>query len=108
MSRRINWRTVAVVAAGLILAYGAWHWSIWQARASIAAGFGARIACSCRYVEGRDIKSCRSDFAGLPSMWIVRLSDRPEERAVDASVPLLARRSARAVPGFGCVIDGRK
>lgn len=105
MSARINWWIVALAATGLVLAYGAWHWSAWGRKASIAAGFGARVACSCRYVEGRDISSCKTDFEGLPSMGLVHLSDRPGEHAVQASVPLLARRSARAVPGFGCVMD---
>lgn len=105
MMARINWRIVVLPAAGLVLAYCAWHWSAWTHKASIAAGFGARVACSCRYVEGRDMASCRTDFDGLPAMALVRIGDRPDERAVEASIPLLARRSARAVPGFGCVMD---
>lgn len=108
MSARFNWRIVALPAAGLVLAYGAWHWSAWASKASIAAGFGARVACSCRYVEGRDIASCKTDFEGLPAMGLVLLSDQPDERTVEASVPLLARRSAHAVPGFGCVMDRRE
>lgn len=105
MTARLNWRILALAAACMALAYCVWNWSAWQQKASIAAGFGARIGCSCRYVEGRDIKSCRTDFTGLPSMGLVRLTDRPEARGVAASVPLLARRTAHAVPGFGCVID---
>lgn len=107
MSRRNNWQIAVLAAAALALAYGAWNWSAWRHKASIAAGFGARVACSCRYVEGRDIGSCGTDLAGLPYMGLVRLSDRPDARAVDASVPLLARRSARAVPGFGCVMESQ-
>jgi len=106
MTARINWRIIAVALTLGVAAFCAWNWAAWRAKASIAAGFGARVACSCRYVEGRDIKSCGTDLAGLPSMGVVHLSDRPEARAVDARVPLLARRTARAVPGFGCVMDG--
>lgn len=104
---RVNtwWRWAALALAGAIVLWCAWHWSGWTARAKIAAGFGARIACSCRYIEGRDLKSCRTDFAGLEGMWAVRLSDDAEGKAVHASVPLLATRKASYRPGFGCMID---
>lgn len=105
MTARIDWRIIAVAVALVVATFCAWNWAAWQRKASIAAGFGARVACSCRYVEGRDMRSCGTDLAGLPSMGLVHLSDRPEWRAVDASVPLLARRTARAVAGFGCVMD---
>jgi peptidoglycan/LPS O-acetylase OafA/YrhL len=107
MLRRLDWRLVAITVAILIIAFCTWHWSEWQRRAGIAAGFGARIACSCRLVEGRDIGSCRTDFRRLNGMGWVRIADAADGRGVEASVPLLARRSARIVPGFGCVIDNR-
>lgn len=105
--RRPDWRLVAVVVAVLVVAYCAWHWAAWQRRAWIGAGFGARIACSCRKVEGRDLGSCQSDFRRLSGMGLVHISDRSDGAGVDASVPLLAHRTARLVPGFGCVIEDR-
>jgi hypothetical protein len=106
MASRIDWRIVAGIAALLILGYCWWNWAHWQRRAHIGAGFAARVGCSCRYVEGRPIGSCKTDLAGLPGMAMVSLSDRPEDHAVVARIPFLASRSAHAVPGFGCIMDG--
>ena len=47
--------------------------------------------------------SCHGDKE--PGMAMVRLADKPEERAVEAHVPLLASRTARFKPGWGCLLD---
>jgi hypothetical protein len=107
MKRRLDWRLPALAVVLLILLFCAWNWSAWRDRAWIAAGFGARIACSCRHVEGRSLDSCRTDFARQTGMGLVHLADSPEGKGVDASVPLLAHRTARLVPGFGCLIENR-
>ncbi len=99
------WRWPALALAAIAVLWCALHWSAWRARAELAAGFGARIACSCRYIEGRDIKSCKTDFAGLKGMWAVRLADDAEGKTLHASIPLLAARAAQYRPGFGCMID---
>src|SRR5687768_9233328 len=99
-TRYLRWAALLLAVAAAL--YCAWHWSAWRYRAGMAAGFGARIACSCRYIEGRDLKSCKTDFKGLEGMWMVRLSDDAEGRAINGSVPLLASRKATYIPGFGC------
>lgn len=91
--------------AALVILYVAISWQRWQLRAQMAAGFGARIACSCRYIEGRGLESCKSDFAGLKGMGLVSLADDPATRSVSASVPLLAKRSAAFRQGYGCLPD---
>lgn len=102
-NRVARWAGLALAA--LALAFIASHWPRWQLRATVAAGFGARMACSCRYIEGRDLKSCQGDFKGLEGMGLVRLSDDPEHRTVRASVPLMAGRKAVFRQGFGCLPD---
>lgn len=102
-NRALHFSAVALLAlAGLYLAINGPRW---QRRASLAAGLGAHMACSCRYIEGRDLQSCRSDFAGLGGMRLVRLSDDPAMKTVRASVPLLSTREAVFKPGFGCMPD---
>ncbi len=83
--------------------YIAISWPGWQREAGQAAGLSARIACSCRYVEGRPAGSCDGELAGMPWMTLVRHADDPQARRVTASVPLMARRSARFRDGFGCL-----
>jgi hypothetical protein len=47
--------------------------------------------------------SCADDKA--PGMALVRLEDLPDDKAVRATVPLLAARTARYKPGWGCLLD---
>jgi hypothetical protein len=98
-------RWVLCALAAIALLYLAISWPRWTLRAQMAAGFGARIACSCRYIDGRSLESCKSDFKGLDGMGLVRFSDDPAHRAVQASVPLLARRNATFRQGYGCIPD---
>ena len=67
------------------------------------AAFGARTACSCRYVAGRDLTDCKKDFE--PGMSVVFLSDDEDEKAVTAYVPLVASETARFRKGYGCVLE---
>ena len=92
---------VAVILLATI-GYAVWQFPTWQALAETGAAYGARIGCSCRYVQGRDIGSCPTDFE--PGMEIVSIEDLPEERAVRASVPLLASRTAQFEGASGCVL----
>jgi len=73
-----------------------------KAQAEAGSAYGARVGCSCRYVEGRDIGNCERDF--VPGMALVSLSDDPETRTVTASVPLLGSASARYVGVSGCLM----
>lgn len=101
-----GWQRWALAAlAVLVILYLAVHWPRWQQRAQVATGFGARIACGCRYIDGRSLESCKGDFKGLEGMGLVRLTDDQDARAVEGWVPLLARRKATFKPGFGCLPD---
>lgn len=91
------------VAAMLLLVLGGWAAFALRGRAAVGAAYGARMTCSCRYVEGRAMGSCQDDKE--PGMAMVRLNDLPDAKAVEASVPLLARRTARFKPGWGCLLD---
>jgi membrane protein DedA with SNARE-associated domain len=90
---------IVLILCGLL----AWNGPRLLARAQLGAAYGARLGCSCRYVEGRAMGSCADDKA--PGMALVRLEDLAESRAVKASVPLLASRTARFRPGWGCLLD---
>jgi len=103
MSSRPKWiYALAAIALALFLLL-AWNWTAMRARAAVGAGFGARVTCSCRYVEGRSMESCKGDKE--PGMALVTLSDDPESRSVEASVPLLASHTARYRKGWGCLLD---
>ncbi|WP_328585419.1 hypothetical protein [Croceicoccus estronivorus] len=67
------------------------------------AAYGARIGCSCRFVDGRDLKSCKRDMED--GMGMVILSEDDEAKSVTARVPLLATATAQYRRGWGCVLD---
>lgn len=83
---------------------GLWFaWPTLDAYATTAASFGARTACSCRHLGGREVSDCTRDFE--PGMGMVFLSEDEEARSVTATVPLLARQTASYMPGFGCILE---
>lgn len=87
----------------LVSGYALWRFPDWRSQAQLGAAYGARMGCSCRFVQGRDIESCRRDAE--PGMEFVSITDVPDVRAVEASVPLLASRTAHYVAGTGCILD---
>jgi hypothetical protein len=78
-----------------------WNWGSITGQAKVGAAYGAHIACSCRYIEGRDMASCETDME--PGMEIVSLSDDPENKRVTATVMFLAEAVAERRGAFGCV-----
>ena len=66
----------------------------------LGVGYGARVACGCRYIGNRSLADCKKDFE--PGMEAIRLSEDPKTKTVTASVPLIASRSARFDPVLGC------
>jgi len=98
-----RWRRIALALAAILAALGWYYGPDLLARAETGAAYGARVACSCRYVGGRDLKDCRKDFE--PGMELVSLSEDAEAKSVTASVPLLANQTATYREGYGCVLE---
>lgn len=71
--------------------------------AAAGTGYGARNACSCRYISGRPLGDCREDF--VPGMEAVLLTQDEDRRSVTAYIPLLHSETARFREGFGCVLE---
>ena len=74
-------------------------------RGDAAAGtaYGARVACSCRFVAGRSMDDCAKDK--LAGMELVRFSADDGAKSVTASLPAIASATARYREGYGCVLD---
>lgn len=94
------------VVLAVVVLVGALAWGYREpidGYATLGSAFGARTACSCRYVAGRSLEDCRKDFE--PGMEWVFLSDDPASRSVTARVPPLASDTARYREGYGCVLE---
>lgn len=96
--RRRLWPWLLLAA---VLALAIWYYPTVKAQAEAGSAYAARIGCSCRYVQGRALDSCKRDFE--PGMEIVSVGDDVATKTVTGSVPLLASRSARYAGASGCV-----
>jgi hypothetical protein len=101
---RARWpkRIALLVLLALVLAL-AWYWTPLKAQAGVGAAYGARVACACRYIGGRDLDSCKGDF--VDGMGIVMLGESVEDKSVTATVPLLASETATWRKGEGCTLE---
>jgi hypothetical protein len=97
-------RKIGYVAAALFGLAAIWfvlNFAHIKSQAQLGAAYGAHIACSCHYIEGRTLASCESDFE--PGMEMVRLSADDDNQRIRASIPLLAEAYAERRGSFGCL-----
>lgn len=96
-------RRLALVLVLLLGAALALYWQPLNSHAATGASYGARVACSCRYVGERPLSDCRQDFE--PGMELVRLSEDEDTQSVTARFPLLSSQTATFRKGEGCVLE---
>jgi hypothetical protein len=101
--RRRHWRSLVLLLIVAGIALLAWFRQPMESYALTGASYGARMGCSCRFVEGRELGDCRKDFE--PGMGLVRLSEDATAKSVTASFPLLAHQTASYREGQGCVLE---
>jgi hypothetical protein len=87
----------------MVIAAMAWIWTPAQRYAATGTAYGARVACSCRYVAGRSLADCHKDMEGAVG-W-VSLSEDPASHSVTASYPLFAHQTAVFHEGWGCQLQ---
>lgn len=100
--RRI-WMRLAAWLAILAVSLLIWVWKPLTGNAEAASSVAARVACSCRFVAGRDLESCRTDFE--PGMGPVMLSEDGEAHSITARYAFLAPQTATYREGAGCVLE---
>ena len=93
-------RWIAIAVFWVLLVAGALAWEWMRDRSTVGAGYVAKEICSCVFVGGRSLDSCRPDVpASMDRVEVELGADR-----VRASVTGLAERIARHEPPFGCVL----
>jgi hypothetical protein len=102
-AKPVRWKFWLCIAALLLLAFVVWNFSSWQRQAEVGAAYGARIGCSCHFIQGRSLESCATDFE--PGMELVSIERIEGEQRIRASVPVLASRTARFAGATGCVLE---
>ncbi|MFN3749400.1 MAG: hypothetical protein ACK4SJ_12020 [Sphingorhabdus sp.] len=89
------------IAIALLVGWFVLNFADIKEQAKLGASYGAHVACSCRYIEGRTLASCKSDFED--GMEMVSVRDDPANRRITATVPLLAKAVAERRGEFGCI-----
>ena len=100
---RGRWPKIALVLllAGVALFYAYREPLFGYAHTGVA--YGARIGCSCRYIDGRELGSCKGDMED--GMHFVFLSEDDEKKRVTARIPMLGSATAQYREGWGCVLE---
>ncbi|MEH6790461.1 hypothetical protein [Parasphingorhabdus sp.] len=86
----------------ILLAVMAYNFSFIKGQLNVGTAYGARVACSCHYIGGRDLKDCEKDFE--PGMEVIGLSLDEERKRVTASALMIASATAEFREGWGCVM----
>lgn len=100
IGRKIGYAVLVILLLGLIWLIFSWNGI--KNSAHVGTAYGAHIVCSCRYIEGRDLESCKTDLEdGMES---ISLSDDPENKRISASLSFLSEAVAEKRGEFGCII----
>lgn len=93
---------VALIAATLATAagYGVWQTSI---SADVGAAAMAKVMCSCVFVDGRTLESCRGDDP--PGFEQISVSVDMKARTATGTAAGLVSRRARFNDGYGCTLE---
>ncbi|TMM48149.1 hypothetical protein [Qipengyuania marisflavi] len=100
--RSRRWFWLILIAAALAGA----AWIVWgegvRKTGAAATAYGARVACSCRFVAGRSLDDCGKDK--LEGMELVSFSEDEAGKSVTAAIPLIASDTATYRKGYGCML----
>ena len=86
----------------VLVAVLAYNYAFIKGQLNIGTAYGARVACSCHYVGGRDIEDCRKDFE--PGMELIDLTLDDVRKRVTASALMMESATAEFREGWGCVL----
>ena len=101
---RSPWRRrILLLGLALVVALVGFFWKPLNGYAEAGAAYGARVACSCRFVGGRPLDDCKKDFE--PGMELITLSEDAQGKSVTARFPLLASETATYRDGPGCQLQ---
>jgi len=100
-------RKIAVGAVPVFVALVALVWFRWvlplQNAVDIGSAMLAKQVCSCVYVAGREVATCRQDLTAETDP--IKLEVLADENRVRAWIPGLGNRSAIYRDGFGCTLE---
>lgn len=93
------WLIALAIAAVLVAVF----WQPVAGYAQAGAAYGARVACSCRFVAGRSLADCKKDFES--GMELISLSEDAAAKTVTARFALVHAETATWRESQGCVLE---
>ncbi len=96
-------RNLVLLALVIGIAVTAWFWTRMRETSLASAAYAAQTGCLCHFAARRDIDACAVD-PGVVRDW-VSLGADAAAGTVTATVPMLARQTARWTPAQGCVLE---
>ncbi len=104
--RRLSNRTLLILGAAMLAGVIAFAYREPIAGySSVGAAYGARIGCTCHFVDGRPMSECRDAMDVEDGPGLLFLSTDDENQSVTARVPMLAQETAHYRKGWGCVLE---
>lgn len=99
----MRWRWIAVGVAAVVVAVGGYFgWRTAEA-AGVGAAAMAKVVCSCVFLDGRTLESCRADdppgFEGVP------VSLDPATKTATGTLFGIISRRATYHEGYGCTLE---
>ncbi len=98
-----RWVWVLAVAALAIAAIGWFYRAPITGTAGAGTAYAARVACSCRFVGGRNLEDCGKDL--LTGMELITLKEDVDAKSVTARFPFIISETATYRKGYGCVLE---
>jgi hypothetical protein len=92
-----------LLGLGLVVLLAVVFWRPIASYAVTGSAYGARVACSCRFVGGRSLADCEKDLES--GMELVTLSEDAGAKSVTARFALLSPQTATFREGEGCVLE---
>lgn len=87
---------------GILGPAATWAGNMDAKTATIIVNYAAEQTCSCMFVSGRTLKSCKTDFDPFAKPYV---TVQVAKHLVTARVANYPSGSARYYPGLGCVLQ---
>lgn len=94
----LKWFLIVTV---ILLLGGYWYA---QPLLNVGAGYAAKMACSCHYLQGRSLENIKAEDLNYSALPLVKLTHDQENKRIKASFFSLIEQQAQFIEGRGCVL----
>jgi CubicO group peptidase (beta-lactamase class C family) len=89
------------IVLAILLAGGYWYV---QPLLKVGAGYAAKMACSCHYLQGRSLENIKAEDLSFSALKLIKLTHDQAQDEVEASFFGIITQRAKYIKGRGCVL----